>query len=165
MGQGCRRHGTNLVRTCSASSPVALPTWCQARYKSPPATCLFIIYNYCMHVFLHTYACGCAWWGWDSHRMFAGVRGQLLWNWSSPSILLVLEMRLMSPGFHYTHSASSHMSSSDLCSCLPGALLGIETLPPHSWPQQIPQILPPSAPYWNVLHKFLGFCILNRGLM
>lgn len=108
--------------------------------------------------------------------MFAGVRGQLLWNWSSPSILLVLEMRLMSSGFHYTHSAcgeafhythsaSSHMSSSDLCSCLPGALLGIETLPPHSWPQQIPQILPPSAPYWNVLHKFLGFCILNRGLM
>lgn len=180
MGQGCRRHGTNPVRTDSVSSPVALPTWCHVRHKTPPAICLFITHNYCMSIFLDTHACGCAWWRWDSHGMFAGVRG-LLWSWHSPAIALAMEMKLQLSGSHHLHLAcreappalppvsASTCPTVSFAPAYQGSLLAIETLLPVSWPQQILWILPCAAPYWNAHHKVLGwvffFLILNRGLM
>lgn len=166
-----RRHGTNPVCTCSVSSPVVLPTWCHVRHKTPPATCPFIIYNYCMHVFLHIYACGCAWWGWDSHRTFTGVRGQLLWSWRSPSILLAVEMKLMLAAFHRTHLAcgeapsAPNLSNSALCSCLPGGTAGNGALASGLLATTNSVDPPILSSLQECSPQIFVFCILNRGLM
>ena len=123
-----------------------------------------------MCVLLHIFACGWAWWGRDSHRMFVGVRGPL-WSWYSPSILLAMEMRVMLPGFPHIHVACGEAPPAPTCPAVPFA----PAYQGHCWEWRPCLLTPGHNKFYGSFHtqpltgmfstNFWVFCILNRGLM